>query len=85
MKRAMQKHRRGGGATLVRVGRTGLISGGIAGGAALGTTTAHAAIDVSGVTQEINDNQGSATEIGLAVISFLGLILAFFLLRRAVR
>ncbi|MFT0140687.1 major capsid protein [Alcanivoracaceae bacterium MT1] len=57
----------------------------MAGAAALGATTAQAAVDVSGTVTEIEEGKQSANDIGLAVLSFIGLVLVFMLLRRAMR
>ncbi|WOD27145.1 major capsid protein [Alloalcanivorax xenomutans] len=83
--RALQERRLLGGSPVVRLGRNGAIGGGVAGAAALGATTAQAAIDVSGTVTEIEEGKQSANDIGLAVLSFIGLVLVFMLLRRAMR
>ncbi|MCU5784837.1 hypothetical protein MA04_04137 [Alcanivorax balearicus MACL04] len=83
--RALQERRLLGGSPVVRLGRNGVIGGGVAGAAALGATTAQAAVDVSGTVTEIEEGKQSANDIGLAVLSFIGLVLVFMLLRRAMR
>ncbi|MFT0140793.1 major capsid protein [Alcanivoracaceae bacterium MT1] len=83
--RAPQERRLLDGSPVVRMGRNGVIGGGIAGAAALGTTTAQAAIDVTPVKEEISAQQGNVEEIAISFLIVLAVVAGFFLLRRVVR
>lgn len=83
--RALQERRLlGGTSTVVRVGRHGVIGGAI-GAAALGTTTAHAALDTTAVTDEISAQKSNVEAVGVVILAVLAVVAGVALLRRVVR